>query len=66
MVYKKVTLIGRSTESFESAVDDAVDRATETLENVAWVEVQSQGVELASVEEPEYQAEVEVAFGLED
>jgi flavin-binding protein dodecin len=66
MVYKKVTLIGHSTEGFEDAVDDAVDRATETLDNVSWVEVQSQGVELASVDEPEYQAEVEVAFELAD
>lgn len=66
MVYKKVTLIGHSTEGFDDAVDDAVDRATDTLENVSWVEVQSQGVELASVDEPEYQAEVEVAFKLAD
>lgn len=66
MVYKKIRLIGRSTEGFEAAVDDAVDRAEATLENVSWVEVVEQGVEVASVEEREYQAEVEVAFGLED
>jgi flavin-binding protein dodecin len=66
MVFKKVTLIGQSTEGFKEAVDDAIDRATDTLENVSWVEVQSQGVEIASVDEPEYQAEVEVAFELAD
>lgn len=66
MVYKKVTLIGRSTEGFEEAIEDAVDRATETLNGVSWVEVQSQGVEIASVDEPEYQAEVEVAFELQE
>lgn len=65
MVYKKVTLIGKSTESFDDAVDDAVDRAQETLENLHWVEVQEFGVELASVDERQYQAEVEVAFKLE-
>jgi flavin-binding protein dodecin len=65
MVYKKVTLIGSSEESFEGAVDDAIERAEETLDNVSWIEVQSQGVELASVEDREYQAEVEVAFKLE-
>ena len=64
MVYKKITLIGRSTEGFEEAIDDAVTRAQETLDNVSWVEVKGQGVEIASVDEPEYQAEVEVAFGL--
>jgi len=66
MVFKKVTLMGTSAESFDDAVDDAIDRANETLENVYWVEVEELGVELASVEGREYQAEVEVAFELED
>lgn len=64
MVYKKVDLIGRSNESFEDAVDDAVDRAEQTLENLMWVTVVNQAVELDQPE-PEYQAEVEVAFELE-
>lgn len=66
MVYKKVTLIGKSSESFEAATDDAIDRAQATLDNVYWVEVENLGVELASVDGREYQAEVEVAFELED
>jgi hypothetical protein len=66
MVYKKITLIGRSSESFDAAVDDAVDRAQDTLDNVHWIEVQEMGVEIASVEDREYQAEVEVAFQLEE
>jgi len=66
MVFKKVTLIGTSTERFEDAVDDAIDRAELTLDNVHWVEVEEMGVEIASVEGREYQAEVEVAFELEE
>jgi flavin-binding protein dodecin len=66
MVFKKVTLIGTSAENFEGAVDNAIDRAEATLENVHWVEVVEQGVELASTEGREYQAEVEVAFKLEE
>ncbi len=66
MVFKKITLIGTSTESFDEAVDDAVERAEETLQNVYWVEVEEMGVEIASVQNREYQAEVEVAFELED
>jgi len=65
MVFKKVTLIGSSSESFDDAVDDAVDRAEATLDNVYWVEVGEMGVEIASVEHREYQVEVEVAFELE-
>jgi len=65
MVYKKITLIGTSDESFDAAVDDAVDRAENTLDNLYWVEIEEMGVELASVDGRQYQAEVEVAFELE-
>jgi flavin-binding protein dodecin len=66
MVFKKVTLIGRSEESFDDATDDAIDRANETLDNVCWIEVDELGVEVASVADREYQAEVTVAFELHD
>ncbi|RLM57418.1 dodecin domain-containing protein [Halobellus sp. Atlit-31R] len=66
MVFKKVTLIGRSTESFDGAVDDAIERAEQTLDNVHWIEVEELGVEVASVEGHEYQAEVSVAFKLRE
>jgi len=66
MVFKKITLIGTSTESFDDAADDAIDRAQDTLTNVQWIEVDNLGVEVASVEGHEYQAEVEVAFELEE
>lgn len=66
MVFKKITLIGRSPESFDDAADDAIDRATDTLDRVKWIEVEELGVEVAGVEDREYQAEVEVAFELEE
>ncbi|WP_313690824.1 dodecin [Halorarum halobium] len=66
MVFKKITLIGRSTESFDDATDDAIERAEETLDNVHWITVEELGVEVASVEGREYQSEVEVAFELEE
>ncbi|MFW5939924.1 MAG: dodecin [Halolamina sp.] len=65
MVHKKITLIGSSSESFDDAADDAIDRAEDTLDNVKWAEVKELGVELASVDDREYQAEVEVAFELQ-
>ena len=66
MVYKKITLTGTSTESFENAADNAVDRAEMTLDNVMWAEVIEMGVEVASVETRQYQVELEVAFELEN
>jgi len=66
MVFKKITLIGTSEESFDEAVDDALDRAERTLDNVYWADVDEMGVEIASAPDREYQAEVEVAFELEE
>ena len=66
MVFKKITLIGTSPESFDAAADDAMDRAEATLENVKWIEVDELGVEVARADDREYQADVTVAFELED
>ncbi|WP_262177915.1 dodecin [Haloarcula laminariae] len=66
MVFKKITLIGTSSESFDAAADDAIERAEATLDNLMWVEVDELGVEIASVDGREYQAEVTVAFELEE
>ncbi|GGN14937.1 dodecin [Halarchaeum nitratireducens] len=66
MVYKKIDLVGTSTESFDDAVDDALDRAEETLDNVSWAEVVEQRVGIEGHDDRQYQVEVEVAFGLDD
>jgi len=66
MVFKKITLIGTSPEGFDAAADDAIERAEATLDNLMWVEVDELGVEIASVDGREYQAEVTVAFELEE
>lgn len=66
MVYKKIRLIGTSTESFDHATRDAIDRARETLDQVKWVEVEEMGVEVAGTDQPEFQTEVTVAFELAD
>ncbi|MCD2199873.1 dodecin family protein [Halobacterium sp. KA-4] len=66
MVFKKIRLIGTSEESFDAAAEDAIDRAEDTLDNVKWAEVVEQGVEIASVENRQYQVEVEIAFELEN
>lgn len=66
MVFKKINLIGTSEESFEDAVDDAIERAETTLEHVQWVEVDELGVEVATSDSREYQADVTIAFQLDE
>lgn len=38
-VYKKIDLVGVSTESFEEAIRSAVQRAGETVQDLCWFEV---------------------------
>ena len=38
-VYKKIELVGSSTESIEKAVDNAVEKASKTVRNMRWLEV---------------------------
>ena len=62
MAFEKATIIGTSTESFTAAADDAIDRARERYEHIKWAEVELRGVELASVDDREYQVETTVAY----
>ncbi|RJT06587.1 dodecin [Halococcus sp. IIIV-5B] len=66
MVYKKITMIGTSEESFEAATDAAIDRAEETLNDVKWATTENLGVEIGEPGEREYQVEVEIAFELDE
>lgn len=66
MVFKKINLIGTSEESFEDAVDNAIERAETTLKHVQWVEVDELGVEVATADSQEYQADVTIAFQLDE
>jgi flavin-binding protein dodecin len=66
MVFKKITLIGRSNESFEDATTDAIDRAEETLEQLKWATITDQSIELATASEREFQVEIEAAFELQE
>lgn len=62
MAYEKATIIGTSPESFTAAADDAIDRAEDQFDDIKWAEVNLRGVELASVDQPEYQVEAVIAY----
>lgn len=64
MTYEKAVIIGSSTEGFTAAADDAIAHARDRYDEVKWAEVEFRGVELASVEEPVYQVEATIAYGV--
>lgn len=65
-VYKKVELVGSSTTSLNEAIESAISRASKTMRNLDWFEVdQIRGhIKNGSIEH--YQVVVKVGFRLDD
>jgi flavin-binding protein dodecin len=63
--YKIIELVGISETSFSDAVDDAIARAEDTLNDLSWFEVVEQRGSIADGAVNEYQVKVKVAFELE-
>ena len=63
-VFKKITVTGCSTDSYERAIEAAVEKASQSLRGLAWFEVTEfrGGIRDGALE---YQATVEVAFKLD-
>jgi flavin-binding protein dodecin len=63
-VYKKITVVGCSTESYEKAIETAVSRASDSVRNIAWFEVKEfrGGMVDGAIE---WQATIDVAFKVE-
>lgn len=64
-VYKKVEVIGVSSESVEAAIQNAARRAHESLERLSWFEVQEvRGHIDEEGKVTEYQVVLKIAFQL--
>jgi len=61
-VYKVITLIGTSTESWERAAAAAVERASRTLEDLRVAEVKELDMQLEDGKIVAYRAKVKVSF----
>ena len=61
-VYKVITLIGTSTESWERAAVAAVERAAQTLEDLRVAEIKALDMQLEEGKVIAYRAKVKVSF----
>ena len=63
-VFKKITVTGCSTDSYEKAIETAVEKASQSLRGLAWFEVREfrGGIRDGALE---YQATIEVAFKID-
>ena len=64
-VFKKIAVTGCSTESYERAVEIAIEKASESLRNLAWFEVKELRGGLGNDGQIEWQAAIEVAFKID-
>ena len=64
-VFKKISVTGCSSESYERAIEVAVEKASESLRGLAWFEVKEFRGGLGSDGNIEWQATIEVAFKID-
>jgi flavin-binding protein dodecin len=64
-VYKIITLVGTSTESWEKAAKAAVDRASKSLRDLRVAEVVELDMQLDNGKVEAYRAKVRVSFKFE-
>ena len=61
-VYKIITLVGTSTESWEKAAAAAVERASKTLEDLRIAEVEELDMHIENGKVAAYRAKVRISF----
>ncbi|MCG8343807.1 MAG: dodecin family protein [Chlorobiales bacterium] len=65
-VYKKIELVGSSQTSIEDAVNNAVERAAETIRHIRWVEVVETRCHVEENRIAYWQVTVRLGFTLEN
>lgn len=64
-VYKKIELTGSSSESIDDAIRNAVDKASESVHNLRWFEVDEIRGHIESGKVAHFQVTVKVGFTLD-
>ncbi|MEY9558222.1 dodecin [Sinorhizobium fredii] len=65
-VYKKVELIGTSPKSIDEAIVTAISRASKTMRNLDWFEVDQIRGQIVNGEVAHYQVVMKVGFRIDD
>ena len=61
-VFKKITVTGCSTDSYEKAIETAIEKASQSLRGLSWFEVTEFRGGLGADGQIEWQASIDVAF----
>lgn len=65
-IYKKIELVGSSTESSDKAVENAIARASESIRNIDWFEVSETRGHVVDGKVAHWQVVLKVGFRLEE
>lgn len=65
-IAKVIDLVGTSDVSIEDAINGAIERAAETLDNLQWFQVVETRGSIVDQKIQRYQVILKVAFGLND
>jgi len=63
--FKLVTLVGTSSDSYEQAIQNAIQDASASLRNLSWFEVTELRGRIAGGQVAEYQAKIQAGFKVE-
>ncbi len=64
-VYKMVEIVGSSTKGTDDAIQNAIERASETLRNLDWFEVMESRGHLQDGKVAHYQVKLKIGFRLD-
>ena len=64
-IYKKIELVGTSTTSIEEAVNNAINRASQTVRNLRWFEVVETRGHIQDGKIDHWQVTVKIGFTLD-
>lgn len=65
-VYKKIEIVGSSQTSVEDAINNAVNRASKSVKNMRWFEVQEIRGHIDNQKVAHFQVGVKIGFTIED
>lgn len=64
-IYKKIEIVGSSTEGLEEAIENALAKARESVNNMRWFEVVETRGHIVDGEVEHYQVTLKIGFTLE-
>lgn len=65
-IYKKIEITGTSDQSLEAAIENAITRASQTIDDMRWFEVIETRGTIEENEVMQWQVTVKVGFTLKD